>query len=87
VLEAAAARLPVISTRVGGIPEIYGPTAHSLVPAGDPVALRAAMQAALDDPAAAQREMLQRLAYIEEHFSLANMAGRISALYSQLVKS
>lgn len=81
VLEAAAAQLPVIATRVGGIPEIYGPTSASLVPPNDAPALRLAMQAALDNPAAAHAEMLQRLAYIENRFSLATMTGQIEALY------
>jgi Glycosyl transferases group 1. len=36
VLEAAAAGKPLITTRVGGIPEIYGPLSATLVPAGDP---------------------------------------------------
>ncbi|MBU1305111.1 MAG: glycosyltransferase [Alphaproteobacteria bacterium] len=81
VLEAAAAQLPVISTRVGGIGEIFGPTAGSLVPANDPVALRAAMQAALDNPAQANTEMLARLAHVQAGFSLQNMAGQIEALY------
>ena len=35
VLEAAAAGRPLITTRVGGIPEIYGPLADGLVIAGD----------------------------------------------------
>lgn len=81
VLEAAAAQLPVISTRVGGIPEIFGPSAASLLPANDVASLRDAMQAALDDPAAAHREMLIRLQFITETFSLAKMAGSIEALY------
>jgi glycosyltransferase involved in cell wall biosynthesis len=81
VLEAAAARLPVISTRVGGIPEIFGPTAASLVPPGDAAALGAAMQQAIDDPAAAQAEMAERLAHIESRFSLATMTDGIEALY------
>lgn len=87
VLEAAAAQLPVISTRVGGIPEIFGPTADSLVPANDPVALRRAMQGALDDAGAAQSEMHRRLEHIEQHFSLATMAGSIEALYHRLLKT
>ncbi|HEV7345611.1 MAG TPA: glycosyltransferase family 4 protein [Devosia sp.] len=82
VLEAAAARLPVISTRVGGIPEIFGPTAASLVPAGDSRALAAAMQRALDHPEAAAAEMSARLAHIESQFSLATMMGRIETLYA-----
>ena len=81
VLEAAAARLPVISTRVGGIPEIFGPTADALVPANDADALRKAMQAALDDPAATIAEMERRLAHIESHFALTTMTGAIEALY------
>lgn len=81
VLEAAAAQLPVISTRVGGIPEIFGPTAGSLVPANNAAELAAAMQAALDSPAKAHVEMATRLRHIEERFSLATMAGSIEDLY------
>lgn len=81
VLEAAAAARPVIATRVGGVPEIFGPTAQSLVPPGDGAALRHAMQAFLDAPRAAETETLARLAHIREHFSLARMAGSIEALY------
>jgi glycosyltransferase involved in cell wall biosynthesis len=81
VLEAAAAQLPVIATRVGGIPEIFGPTLQSLVPADDAAALRAAMQAALDDPAATKDEMEQRLAHISTHFALSTMTNGIEASY------
>lgn len=87
VLEAAAARLPVISTRVGGIPEIFGPTAARLVPAGDPTALHTAMQAALNNPEAAQAEMQTRLAHIAENFSLARMTGAIETLYNQAMET
>lgn len=87
VLEAAAAQLPVISTRVGGIPEIFGPTARSLVPAGDALALRQAMQAVLNDPAQAHGEMEQRLVYVRENFSLAHMAAQIEALYQSALKT
>jgi glycosyltransferase involved in cell wall biosynthesis len=84
VLEAAAAQLPVIATKVGGIPEIFGPTAASLIAAGDPLALREAMQAVLDDPRAAHIEMKARLAHIAEAFSRERMAGDIAALYGTL---
>lgn len=85
VLEAAAAQLPVISTRVGGIAEIYGPTAPSLIPPNDPAALRAAMQNAIDRSEDATAEMLVRLEYIAAHFSLANMAGSVEGLYYSLL--
>lgn len=81
VLEAAAAHLPVIATSVGGIPEIFGPAAERLVPAGDPVALASAMQAFLNDPARAEADMRQLLAHVEAGFSVRRMTDAIEALY------
>ncbi|MET3925697.1 glycosyltransferase family 4 protein [Devosia sp. 2618] len=86
VLEAAAAQLPVIATRVGGIPEIFGATSDSLVPAGNVDALRTKMQDTLDDPAAAKAEMLERLKRIESNFSLATMTSAIETLYHTVLK-
>lgn len=81
VMEAAAAQLPVISTRVGGIAEIFGPTAESLIPPGDAAALAAAMTQVLADPGAANTEMQARLGHVAAEFSVTRMAGAIEALY------
>lgn len=86
ILEGASAGRPVISTDVGGIREIYGPTGSSLLPAGDVPALARAMQAALDDPAAAQREADERLTFIRTRFSIDVMTNAIEALYRQVLK-
>ncbi len=52
IMEAMALRRPVISTFVGGIPELVHPGEHGwLVPAGDMEALAEAMQACLEAPA------------------------------------
>lgn len=85
VLEAAAAALPVISTQVGGIAEIFGPTAASLIPAGDTAALLTAMQTALNDPAGARAEAVQRLRFVRSGFSVAHMADQIEALYRKVL--
>ena len=85
ILEAAAAGRPVIATDVGGLREIYGPTASSLLPAADAAALRRAMQSTLDDPAAAAREAEMRLAHIRSGFSVAHMTDQIEALYRQVL--
>lgn len=85
VLEAAGAGRQVITTRVGGIAEIFGPTADRLVPPGDAAALAVAMQAYLDDPAAAQAEIDTRHAFVSETFSIDHMADAIAALYETLV--
>ena len=85
VLEAASASRPVISTRVGGIDEIFGPTADSLLPAADAAALAAAMRAFLADPDAAEAEMRVRYEYIAPRFSITHMVDQIEALYRKLL--
>jgi glycosyltransferase involved in cell wall biosynthesis len=50
VLEAAAAGLPILATRVGGIPEIFGAEASHLIQADDVTALADALGTALDEP-------------------------------------
>jgi glycosyltransferase involved in cell wall biosynthesis len=81
VMEAAAAGLPVIATRVGGIPEIFGPTAESLVPAGDAEALAGRMQDFLAQPERWRAEAERRLLHIREQFSLSRMVDAIEAVY------
>lgn len=83
ILEAGAAGRPVISTKVGGIGEIFGPTSASLFPAADTDALRVAMRGYIADPDAAAREAAIRLDYIRPRFSIAHMVDQIEALYRQ----
>jgi glycosyltransferase involved in cell wall biosynthesis len=53
--EALRAGVPVVATRVGGIPEICGEDAALLVAPGDPDRLADAVRAVLTDPALAGR--------------------------------
>ena len=48
VLEAAGARVPMVATNVGGIPEIFGPFADRLGPCDDPADLARRIGAMLD---------------------------------------
>jgi len=81
VLEGAAAGLPMIATRVGGIAEIFAADADALVPAGDPQALAAAIAEALLHPAAA-RVTAQRLqSRVRAHFSVEVMTQAVLAAY------
>ncbi|MFC7330562.1 glycosyltransferase family 4 protein [Marinactinospora rubrisoli] len=54
IMEALRANLPVVATRVGGIPDLYGKVAL-LVPPGDADALAGEVTRVLDDPALAGR--------------------------------
>jgi glycosyltransferase involved in cell wall biosynthesis len=81
VLEAAAAAKPLIATRVGGIPEIYGPLAAGLVPPDDADALAGAIAAALDDPKTAIDTARRLSARVAASFSLDTMVEGILAAY------
>jgi glycosyltransferase involved in cell wall biosynthesis len=75
VLEAAAAARPMIVTKVGGIPEIYGPHADRLMAPGDGTALARAIADAVKTPQTMHplTEALQER--IRTHFSIETMVG------------
>jgi len=83
VLEAAASSKPLIATRVGGIPEIYGPLSGALVPPEDPAALAHAITRALDDPAAAAAAAARLNERVAASFTLNAMADGILAAYRE----
>lgn len=55
LFEAMEARVPIVATRVGGVPDVVGRGEAVLVPPGDPDALREAVMEVLADPAEAER--------------------------------
>ena len=85
VLEAAAAGRPLITTSVGGIPEIYGSLADRLVTAGDVGSLRQAIAAALDDPDAATVTAQVLRQRVMDFFSVDVMVDSILAGYQQAI--
>ncbi len=85
VLEAIAAGLPIVAARVGGIPEIFGPRADELVPAGDPDALAAAIAALLADPVRAQVAAQARLDWLQPRFNIESMQRQVEALYRDIL--
>ena len=81
VLEAAAAGKPMVATRVGGIPEIYGDLADTLVPPGNFVALGKAIARALDDPTSAASLAARLRDRVAAHFSADGMVEAILEAY------
>lgn len=86
VLEAAAAGRPIIATDVGGINEIFGPTAPSLVTPDSVEALGEAMQAWLDNPQTMETEAVARRDHVAQSFAVGPMASEIEALYRTLTE-
>ena len=86
VIEAGGAGIPIIASRVGGIPEILGPDGN-MVPPEDPARLAAAIAAALDDPAAAHAAAYRVSQRIREQFSLDAMVGGVLAAYGEAIRA
>ena len=81
VLEAAAAAMPIIATRVGGIAEIFGPDAAHLIPADDPAALAGAIDAALRDPARLEAAARRLQTRARVSFSVDAMTNSVLEAY------
>lgn len=82
VLEAAAAGLPLISTNVGGIPEIVAGTDTDLIEAGSGAALREAINATLADMPTAIAKAGRLKANVERKFTVAGMSEAILGFYA-----
>jgi glycosyltransferase involved in cell wall biosynthesis len=87
VLEAAGAGLPVIATRVGGIPEIFGPDSARLIPPENAPALATIIAGALENPQE-MRQFAQALRQrVRDGFSVQLMVDDVLAAYRQAVRS
>jgi glycosyltransferase involved in cell wall biosynthesis len=82
ILEAASLGVPVITTRVGGIPEIVEDGRCGwLVPPDDPDALAVAIGEALAEPELARRRAAALAADIDARFSWRVAAAAYAALF------
>ncbi len=86
LIEAGAARRPVVSTRVGGVPQVVvdGETGL-LVPAQDAAAFAGAVGALLDDPARAAAMGAAGRAHVRERFDAERLARDLIELYEELL--
>jgi glycosyltransferase involved in cell wall biosynthesis len=81
VLEAAASAKPLIATRVGGIPEIYGSLTNTLVPPENAPALAEAIAHSLDNPAETQANAKIISDRVAASFSLDAMVDGVLSGY------
>jgi glycosyltransferase involved in cell wall biosynthesis len=83
VLEAIAAGMPIIATRVGGIPEIFGPAANELVPPGDAASLALAIENLFAHPGRMAADAAARREWLRPRFHIETMQHQIGALYAE----
>ncbi len=87
VLEAMVAGLPVVATRVGGLPEVVRPGRTGwLVPPGDVPALAAALSHLLADPETSQAFGRAGREQAVRDFSLASMVRSHEEIFMSLVQ-
>ncbi len=87
VLEAMSAGVPVVASRIGGLPEIieHGLTGM-LVPPADPRALADAIAALLRDADLRKRFSTASTERARQHFSAQRMANETAELYRELLR-
>ncbi|WP_220185228.1 glycosyltransferase [Paracoccus sp. S1E-3] len=86
LLEAMAARLPVVATRIGGVVEALGPDHSWLVPRGDARALAAALGAALVDPATRAATAATQRTRFDDFYTATRMGEDTARLYAAVLR-
>lgn len=84
LLEAMAAGLPVVATKVGGVPDVVNdPSVGTLVEPGDPNAIATGVRDLLSNQSRREQIGSNARTRVENHFSAAAMARRYAELYQE----
>jgi glycosyltransferase involved in cell wall biosynthesis len=86
LVEAMACGLPVVATRVGGIPEVVEDGVTGLlVPPNDPEALAEGINSLLEDPDRMKAMGARGRERAKEHFTWDTVAKRLVSLYTEVL--
>ena len=87
LLEAMAAKVPVVVTRVGGVPDVVGPAEAMMVPPEDPRALAEAIHFVIQDPAAATRRVEAAAHRLHSNFGMERWIDAHDRVYNLIVSN
>ncbi len=87
LLEAMACQLPIITTKIGGVPEILDQTCARFVPVDSSEAIAASVLDFQKDPS--QRDEIARKGYLRfrDKFTMEASAQQVESLYRELIAS
>jgi glycosyltransferase involved in cell wall biosynthesis len=85
LLEAMQAGVPVVTTSVGGVPDVVSEAEAWLTPAGDTTRLAAAIRQAWSNPEDRRNRSAAASRRLAEHFSPATWLDRYEDLYRELL--
>lgn len=84
LFEAMAAAVPVVATRVGGVPDVVGDHGALLVASEQPAELARALDRLLADPASARTRVARALARLERDYAATPWLDRYDCIYDEL---
>jgi glycosyltransferase involved in cell wall biosynthesis len=86
LLEAMGARVPIVATRVGGVPDVVTEADALLVPPEDPAAIATAVQAIRDEPTAAAIRSTAARQRLEDAFAIEPWLVAYEDLYHGIIE-
>jgi glycosyltransferase involved in cell wall biosynthesis len=86
ILEAMAYGVPVLATRVGGIPEILSEKCGILVDPDDQTELHAAAARLISNPDLRSKFVIEGKKYVEENHSIEYLQNKLTEIYSRLIR-
>lgn len=81
LLEAMATQVPIVATRVGGVPDMIDATSASLVESHDVDGMAAALADVLDEPNLARARADRARARLSQQFTLENWLSQYESIY------